>query len=248
MNTPPLHLALLNAWAAIHGEYWLLWTLHWRAKGAGFYSDHLMFQRLYESRRAEIDRVAEVIAGIGGARLLDPTKAMQAATPFIQSIDALQIPDAHKGLIGAQTVLIALNTANTAAKGSPYEMAVNNALAGISDNHLEAVYLLQQRMQGRVVPPPEKTADYAPYSKEAEFVPPAGMLDIGEPDEEAASIFRTAPPHQSREGAEIIGALHGALGLLPGTGSPGILRSVAVGGAIGGLIHYLFRLIRYGGK
>jgi len=163
MRTTPLSTALLNAWAAIHGEYWLLWTLHWRAKGTGAYSDHLLFQRLYEARRPEIDRVAEVIAAVGGAHLLNPTQAMKAATPFIESIEALETPDTQKALVAAHTVMAALQEADQSAKNSPYAMAVNNALAGISDSHLEAVYLIQQRINGRVVEPSPKPNAYKPY-------------------------------------------------------------------------------------
>ena len=239
-QTPtPLSTALLNAWATIHGEYWFLWTLHWRAKGAGYYGDHLLYQRLYEARQPEIDRVAEVIAAVGGAHLLNPTKAMQAATPFIESIESLQVPDAHKALIAAQTVIAALQEADNVAKNSPYSMAVNNALAGISDSHLESVYLLQQRINGKVVKPSEKPNPYKPYG-EPEFVPPAGMLDIGEPDEEAASIFamrENSRRNKAQRAPQILETLSGALGLLPGgAGGLNVAKSLGLGVLAGGLL------------
>jgi DNA-binding ferritin-like protein len=238
MQTIPLPTALLNAWAAIHGEYWFLWTLHWRAKGAGYYGDHLLYQRLYEARQPEIDRVAEVIAAIGGAHLLNPTKAMQAATPFIESIEALDVSDAQKALIAAQTVMAALREADNAAKGSPYAMAVNNALAGISDSHLESVYLLQQRINGRVVQPSEKPNAYKPYG-EPEFVPPAGMLDIGEPDEEAASIFamrENSRRNRAHRAPQILETLSGALGMLPSAGGLSVAKSLGLGVLAGGML------------
>jgi DNA-binding ferritin-like protein len=238
MQNTPLPVALLNAWAAIHGEYWFLWTLHWRAKGAGYYGDHLLYQRLYEARQPEIDRIAEVIAAIGGTHLLNPAQAMQAATPFIESIEALEVSDAQKALIAAQTVMAALREADNAAKESPYAMAVNNALAGISDSHLASVYLLQQRLNAQVSPPPEKPNAYKPYG-EPEFIPPAGMLDIGEPDEEAASIFSMRENNRRNKAQrtpQILETLSGALGMLPNAGGLNVAKSLGFGVLTAGIL------------
>ena len=242
----PLPLTLLNAWAALHGEYWLLWTLHWRAKGASQYGDHQLYQRLYEARLPEIDRMAEVIAAIGGAHLLSPAKAMAAALPFIENVEALDAADPQKALITVQTVMRALRDADKAAQGTPYAMPVNNALAGIADSHLEAVYLLQQRLNGRVTPLSGAPSPHQPYAQ-TEFVPPAGMLDMGEPDEEAASIFalrRNSRDQKQTKVPEIMQHFGSLLGLLPGaagaTGSVG--RSVGMGVALGAAVHTVWGL------
>jgi len=250
---PPLPLALLNAWAALHGEHWMMWTLHWRAKGSAQYGDHLLYQRLYEARTPELDRMAEVIAAVGGASLLDPGRAMAAAQPFLASIDALQVPDAHKGLVATQTVMLALQEANNVAQGTPYEMAVNNALAGFSDSHLEAVYLLQQRLNGKVIPPPQGQNPYTPYTNmgELEFVPEPHQLDLGEPDEEAASIFamrRNSRRAKQQHLPQILDQFGTVLGLLPAAATGGVTKSMGIGVVIGGIIYTLLALIKGGNK
>ena len=159
----PLTRSLLNAWAALHGEYWLLWTLHWRAKGSDYYGDHLLYQRLYEARVAELDRMAEIIAAVGGAGALDPVKGLDAAKDLVARVEAMQAPDAAKAVLAAQTVMQAMGDAAQAAQGTPYKLAVENATGGIADSHLEAVYLLQQRLSGAHVPPPTGPSTYRPY-------------------------------------------------------------------------------------
>lgn len=238
MNNP-LSIALLNAWAAIHGEYWLFCTLRWRAKGAGYYSDSTLYDRIASARQPEINKLAEMIAAIGGSNLLNPVKAMQAATPFVESIEALNMNDPQKGLIATQTAMSALKEANNIAKTNPYSIAVQNALSQVSDAHLESVYLLQQRINGKVSPPPTKPNAYKPYG-EVEFVPPAGMLDIGEPDEEAASIFtmrQNSRENKAQRAPQILETLSGALSMLPsGAGGLNVAKSLGLGVLAGGML------------
>ena len=254
MNNP-LILALLNAWAGIHGEYWLLWTFHWRSKGSAYYGDHLLYQRLYTARQLEIDRMAEVIAAVGGAALLDPTKAIDAAKPFIESIENLPAADAQKALVSVQSVLRLLNMANEAAKGTSYELAVNNALAGFSDSHLEAVYLLQQRASGETVPlsPSQAPAGYRTYGSAIDIsdVPPPGMVDMGEPDEDSASIYAPKkkallPPKRVRQNKieDTINSLGDVLAWIPGGEGLRTAGAITKGLTVGAALFALLSLIR----
>jgi hypothetical protein len=140
-----LLVGLLNVWSALHGEYWLFWTLHWQSKGANAYGDHLLYQRLYEARTAEIDRVAEIISAVGGSALLQPEQGLQAAHRFVAGIMADPRSNVDRGLYAVQAVRYVLNGANAAAEGTPFALEINNALAGIADKQLEAEYLLKQR-------------------------------------------------------------------------------------------------------
>ena len=239
---PPLPLALLNAWAALHGEHWFFWTLHWRAKGSPQYADHLLYQRLYEARTPEIDRLAEVIAAIGGSSLLDPARALAASQPFVMSLDKLKVPDAHKALVAAQTVMLAFQEADTAAKGSPYQMAVNNALAGFADSHLEAVYLLQQRLNGRVMPMPATRSPYTPYNETTHALQSAATL--GNPDENDASLFsmrQNSRAAKQNAVPQIMDQFGSLLGLVPGLAMG---KSIGIGMALGGALYALLQLIK----
>lgn len=148
MNTEQhraLLVGLLNVWSALHGEYWLFWTLHWQSKGPNAYGDHLLYQRLYEARVGEIDRVAEIISAVGGSSLLHPEQGMQAAHRFVGGIMADPRSNVERGLYAVGAVRYALSEANREAEGTPFALEINNALAGIADKHLEAEYLLKQR-------------------------------------------------------------------------------------------------------
>lgn len=50
---------LINVLATLRAQYVSYQTSHWLAMGTAFYSEHLMFQRLYESVLEEIDTLAE---------------------------------------------------------------------------------------------------------------------------------------------------------------------------------------------
>ena len=235
MTHSPLVDNLLNAWAALHGEYWLFWTFHWRAKGVASYGDHQLYQRLYEARLPEVDRVAEIIAAVGGSSALDPAKGMQAAQPFVQSVDKLQASDAIKARVAAQTVLKALDAANKAAASTPHALAINNALSSIADAHLEAVYLLKQRAEGIPL-----------GSIDISDVPPLHLLDRGAPTESGASTLGALshPSHPFGDPTlhvpQIMDAFGDILSYIPGGGAArtagALTKGMAVGAGIAGIV------------
>ena len=135
--------ALLRLWASLRASHHTFWTLHWQSRGTGYYGDHLLYQRLYEARVKEIDRVAEVIAAIYGSDKLMALSAWDAAQRVLANIVASPNP----GLRAAESILHTANAANAAIGRHPYGIAVNNVIAGIADSALEAVYLLQQRVR-----------------------------------------------------------------------------------------------------
>lgn len=237
----PLTRSLLNAWAALHGEYWLLWTLHWRAKGSDYYGDHLLYQRLYEARVAELDRMAEIIAAVGGAGSLDPVKGLEAAKPLVARVEAMQAPDAAKAVVAAQTVMQAMNAAAQAAQGTPYKLAVENATGGIADSHLEAVYLLQQRLSGVHVQPPTGPNTYRPYGD----VLGALVGDLGSRYAARSEAGRTMSgalrfagggadvPLGMMDVPSVLGAAGDLLSLVPGNAAGETANTVGKGLAIG---------------
>ena len=136
-----LLVSLLKLWATLRAAHHTFWTLHWQARGPGYYGDHLLYQRLYEARVKEIDRVAETIAALYGADKLTALTAWDQAQRVLVAVNASPDP----GLRVAELTLHAAHEANAAIKAHPYGVAINNVVAGIADAALEAVYLLQQR-------------------------------------------------------------------------------------------------------
>lgn len=141
----PLVLALSQVWANLRAEHQLFWTYHWRSKGRDYYGDHLLYQRLYEARVAEIDRVAEVLMALGGPAAVDPMRSWAAVEQTIRATEARQAADVHKAIAVVADTLNKIEAADVQARQSRFPLAVNNVLAGIADKHLEALYLLKQR-------------------------------------------------------------------------------------------------------
>ncbi len=63
--------SLCGALGALRVLYLVHQNAHWQTKGPTFYSDHLMFQRLYESAASDADKLAERIVGMFGSEKLD---------------------------------------------------------------------------------------------------------------------------------------------------------------------------------
>ena len=133
--------ALLDLWACLRAAHHLYWTLHWQSKGAQFYGDHLLFERLYSARIEEIDGLAEIIAGHFGASQLDPVRAWALAGIKIGAAQKLATP------IGiAEMVLKSAEAANALTSSEvPYPGGLQNFIQGISTDHLGDLYLLKQR-------------------------------------------------------------------------------------------------------
>jgi DNA-binding ferritin-like protein len=140
--------AMLNLWACLRAAHHMYWTLHWQSRGPNFYGDHELFGRLYGDRVAEIDDLAELIAGHYGADKLNPVVAWQAALDKINMLAKAGSP-----LAIAQLVLEAAEAANTVSASGKFPAGTQNAISTISTNHLTALYLLQQRMGGAAPAP-----------------------------------------------------------------------------------------------
>ena len=141
--------ALLGVWAMLRAQHQLFWTYHWRAKGQGYYSDHLLFQRLYEARIPEIDRMGEVIMAVGGPEAVDPVRSWIGVKDVIDRTHELgDASDVVKSIALVKEALARIEAANRTLGKNNYSIAINNVLAGIADKQLEALYLLQQRAGG----------------------------------------------------------------------------------------------------
>ena len=85
-NTEVLGQVLHDLLCTLRTMYVHYQNLHWESKGANFYGDHLMYQRLYESVAKETDQLAEKILGLTGQ-----TKWISDLHTFQHGYDTLQI-------------------------------------------------------------------------------------------------------------------------------------------------------------
>lgn len=234
----PSVAALIDVWALIQAEYWLFWSWHWRAKGSGFYQLHLLYQRIYEERPAEIDRMAELIAAVGGSDALAPAATLREVQAFVAAVERSPGSDVHKAIGTVHAVLKALDAANTGAAEIPFALGAQNVLAGIADTHLRDLYLLQQQAGGAVV----MGRTVAPVADT--LAPVADSGDLGAP---GVIYAPRTPAGQQLAGAwrqvgapdpiGAAGALGDALGLVPdGARHVGtVAKALAAGGLLWGL-------------
>jgi len=118
---------------------------HWTTSGANFYSNHLLFQRLYESALEDLDACAEKMVGYFGVDAVSfPLQAELCHKLMLQYWDV-------KGVdlsIAIEKDLVAL-ISETRTKifipgieGSC--LGLDNMLNDVSDHRDEALYLLKQ--------------------------------------------------------------------------------------------------------
>ena len=147
MTMNPLVNALVAVHVALEVEQMLFHAYHWRSKGQDYYGDHLLYQRLYQDRALEIDRIGEVLVALGGSESILPNVTIVGMQDLISRVEATKGKDAVKGLALVNETLRRINAANDLVGKDAYALSVNNVLAGFADKHLEALYLLKQRAE-----------------------------------------------------------------------------------------------------
>lgn len=69
--------------ALLRAQSWDYQTSHWQTKGAHFYGNHLLFERLYGNIQKEIDELAEKLVGYFGKGAADSTSQFQKASEWL---------------------------------------------------------------------------------------------------------------------------------------------------------------------
>lgn len=127
-------------------------THHWCSSGATSYSDHLLFQRLYEAMNSEVDLLAEKAIGLGSVSNVD--LCMQAAQVFQMSNEynnSLMNPSCSEYVTKSYVAEIGFlrclsHCVESLKQKNLLTRGVDNMLAAIEDKHEEHCYLLKQRM------------------------------------------------------------------------------------------------------
>lgn len=143
---------------ALRALYMIHQSHHWQSQGKTFYSDHLLFQRLYEGIAPEIDQVAEKLVGLGGIKLTNYFAQMHHMTTFLKTVSDKNKSPSEVSLL-AEAIFIEmgnlmLTRLAEARKGADQTMhmanlrtpGLENMVEGILDLHESHVYLLSQRL------------------------------------------------------------------------------------------------------
>ena len=145
--------------SCLRALYQLHQSHHWTSKGSSYYSDHLLYQRLYEAILPEIDSVAERAVGMGGLELLRPIPQARQTASFVE-LFCEGGPKAHVSsysLVGAHFDPYQLASRSLQAElftigliddteSAGVSAGTRNLLEGIADLHETHIYLLNQRL------------------------------------------------------------------------------------------------------
>jgi DNA-binding ferritin-like protein len=129
--------------AYLEMSYLFYQSAHWQTKGSDFYGDHLLFQRLYEGIRDEIDTVGEKMVGVYGPEHVDVHRRLSNLSILSDFLDLqyIQKEYVNTGLVMEKKLLDLLQEADK----STFSAGVKDLLAGIANTHEGHMYLLQQR-------------------------------------------------------------------------------------------------------
>lgn len=124
-------------------------THHWQSSGPDFYSDHLLYDRLYNDIVPQIDSTAEKIVGLNKAALVGFEKHVVTLSAFLKNVKmqgssdeparrSLEAEIMFLGLLEA--VMYNLDQTGLLTRG------LEQHLGNIADKHEEFIYLLKRRV------------------------------------------------------------------------------------------------------
>jgi DNA-binding ferritin-like protein len=128
-------------------------THHWIAAGDPSYSDHLLFQRLYDSAVGEIDSLGEKAVGLGGINNVDQFTLANQVAKWTGTFESTQptVPGfgglSRKSLDAEMMFIKYIDAASSMLQEQGLlTKGLDNQLAGFFDSHETNIYLLKQRI------------------------------------------------------------------------------------------------------
>jgi len=129
--------------------YWAHWTAHWQCAGDSSYADHLMFGRMYEATVDEIDTLAEKAVGYFGPSAVDPLKVTEIELRHLSKWP--HVDHVKKALLCEQALLDYLSALYDTIKNlNMMTLGLDDFIMSLASAHETNVYLLQQRLGGKV--------------------------------------------------------------------------------------------------
>ena len=124
--------------------YMFYQSAHWQTKGSEFYADHLLFQRLYEGIREEIDNVGEKLVGVYGEQYVDFSLRLASINKLSDFLDIIQNQQAF--ISTGIAIEIKLQDLLQEVDSGTFSAGVKDLFAGIANSHEGHLYLLKQRL------------------------------------------------------------------------------------------------------
>ena len=129
------------------GVYHQHWNNHWGVRGASFYGDHQLFERLYSDVQVEIDTLAEKIVSNFGSDALSPVEQTRQAASYLESWERHSLDRVMRSLQAEEDLQQALKAIFDHLEDSEnLSLGLNDFLAAVANLHETHLYLLRQRL------------------------------------------------------------------------------------------------------
>lgn len=140
-KTAALYIATLKAMALIHQHS------HWTTKGPPFYSDHQLFERLYNSALKDLDLAAEKFIGLFSDKCLDYDLQADLLHKLLLKYKALEGSPLRMSVSVEKDFLqFSKKAYNCFEEEGNLTLGLDDMIMAIASSREEAVYLLQQTL------------------------------------------------------------------------------------------------------
>lgn len=138
---------LSDVLSTLRAQYINYQTSHWISKGTAFYSEHLMFQRLYKSVEDEIDTLAEKLVCFEDEESVDIISQTEKIHMLCKGWSEEECP-LKRGLDSEQFVQKILQEAYEAiTKSGEMTLGLDDFLMATANSHEENMYLLKRSLK-----------------------------------------------------------------------------------------------------
>lgn len=138
-----LYVASLKAIALIHQQN------HWTVKGVAFYSDHLLFERLYNDTLKNLDMAAEKFQGLFKDQCLDYDLQADMLHKVLVKYKNLDGSPLQMALEAEKDFLkFSQDAYNCFEEEGKLTLGLDDMIMSIASKREEVVYLLQQSLAG----------------------------------------------------------------------------------------------------
>lgn len=136
-----LYIASLKALALIHQHN------HWTTKGVVFYSDHKLFERIYEDTLKNLDEAAEKFMGLFGDPCLNYDLQAELLNRVLLKYKNLEGSPIQMSLAAEKDFLkFSKDAYNCFEEEGNLTLGLDDMIMSIASKREEAVYLLQQTL------------------------------------------------------------------------------------------------------
>lgn len=139
-----MFIATLKAISLIHQHN------HWTTRGADFYSDHLLLERLYNSALKDLDLAAEKFVGIFGDEVLNYDLQADLLNKLIMKYSRLEGSPVEMSLaIEKDFIKFSGDAYKLFNEEGKLTLGLDDMIMAIASQREESVYLLQQVLKGK---------------------------------------------------------------------------------------------------